>query len=481
MIKKIVDLKKINLLIFISFFPTFILRSNLNISEIIYTLFIFMAPALLINYFIAKKKLFNDKFFVLYLSLIITYGIDNHIGLWSGIIQPLRFDLRDIFGVIYIPGFIFLIIVVLLITYILLIAKGKFYNVILVFLLTIFIFNIFDQTKSHNKIVNFKKNTNNYYNNTAVVFIADEMSGITSFESLSDGGQQFTKQARKFFKKYEFEFYSDISSLNRHTLHSVSAYVNLTEDMNTRIKHVEASKNYFMEYELKKSSLFEKFNDVSIFQNMHLNYCNFDSITKCESYSPFKNKKYLLGFKDTFLTKIISIWKINGSITAALTWRSLRQIRLIDSILEPEGHKTSFNDLFDNLKKDIESKNYDLIYVHSLVPHRPFGFNKNCNYDGGKSVLNRYKYKAYKDSVEQHNLERNCVLLFFSKFLDDLESSNLINNIDLTILSDHGARTKRKDPTSELSVIYARKNSKTIFKEIKIPKISHRVFVNQFK
>ena len=61
MIKKVVDLKKINLLIFISFFPTFILRSNLNISEIIYTLFIFMAPALLINYFLLEKK--NNKQF----------------------------------------------------------------------------------------------------------------------------------------------------------------------------------------------------------------------------------------------------------------------------------------------------------------------------------------------------------------------------------------------------------------------------------
>ena len=57
-----INLKKINFLIIISFFPIFITRSNLNIHEIIYTLFIFMVPALLINYFIVKKKLLS-KFF----------------------------------------------------------------------------------------------------------------------------------------------------------------------------------------------------------------------------------------------------------------------------------------------------------------------------------------------------------------------------------------------------------------------------------
>jgi hypothetical protein len=114
-----------------------------------------------------------------------------------------------------------------------------------------------------------------------------------------------------------------------------------------------------------------------------------------------------------------------------------------------------------------------------MVPHRPYGFNEECNYDGSKSVLNRYT--STKDAIEQHNLERGCFLLYFSKFLDDLKKNNLIKNIDLTILSDHGARIKLGDPTSELSVFYARKNSKTSFKEIKIPSISHRVFANQFK
>ena len=111
-------LKKTNLLIFISFFPVFIFRSNLNFYEIIYSISIFTIPFFLINYLLVKKKILNNVFFRFYLSLIIIYGADNHLGLWSGIIQPLRYTLIDIFGIIYVPGLILFISLVILTYYI---------------------------------------------------------------------------------------------------------------------------------------------------------------------------------------------------------------------------------------------------------------------------------------------------------------------------------------------------------------------------
>ena len=63
-----INLRKTNYLVFISFFPVFIFRSNLNINEIIYTLLIFIGPILLMNYLIFKKKLLNRFFFISYSS-----------------------------------------------------------------------------------------------------------------------------------------------------------------------------------------------------------------------------------------------------------------------------------------------------------------------------------------------------------------------------------------------------------------------------
>mgnify|MGYP001162798103 FL=1 len=472
------SLKKTNFLIFISFFPVFIFRSNLSINEIIITIFFFIVPALLINTLLIRKEILKNFFLRLYLSIIIIYGIDNHLGLWNGLILPFKHDIIDFFGIIYVPGIILFFSLSLLTSYFILIGKEKFYNVILVFLFTIFIFGIFDQTKSFSGVNSFKKNVNKKYNETDVVIVFDEMAGINSFESFNDTTSTVIPYIKKFFKKYNFQFYNDVESLSRNTAASMSALLNFSEDTTIRERVLNKSPNYFTEYELTKNVFFNKYKDVSIYQNTHIDLCNFKNISKCESYNPFLKKLYLKGFKDTYFTKIISIWKLNGSISSILVWRSLRQLRLIDSILEPEGHKISFPNLFKSLEVDIISKKYDLIFVHTLVPHRPYGFDTKCNYDGSLSLTNRY-FSVTK-MVKQHNIERKCTFFYLDNFLKKLKKINLIDSVNLTILSDHGSRIKRtKD--SDLPSIFAFRNKKTIYKEIKEKKILHNLFIEHFK
>jgi len=193
--------------------------------------------------------------------------------------------------------------------------------------------------------------------------------------------------------------------------------------------------------------------------------------------SPFNERNYVEGFKDTFLTKIVSLWKLNGSIISTLTWRTLREIRAIDSLLDPEGQKASFNDLFFNIEKDINSKNYDLIFVHTLVPHKPYGFNDNCNYDGKLSLGNTFFSTNKK--INQHNKERICVLFFLNNFLQNLQKNENLENIKLTLMSDHGARII-DDEASNLSVIYAYKDKQTKYKEFNKETTSQKIFISRY-
>ena len=472
------NLKKTNFLIFICFFPTFIFRSNLSISEIIFTLSIFLAPILIINNVIIKKEILNSFFFKFYLSLITAFGIDNHLGLWNGVIQPLRYDLIDFFGIIYIPGLLLLIFILVLINFIVLIGKDKFFNVILIFLCTIFLFGIFDQTKSYKKVKNFIIENDITYNKTKLIIVFDEMSGLTSFESSNYGGSKFNTFARKFFKKHNFEFYSDVESVTNNTGASLSAMFNFTESPITRDEVLKKSSSFFHEYELTKNIFFNKYKDIAIYQSIHIDFCNPTNVSKCESYNPYTQKNFLNGFKDSYLSKIVSIWKLNGSIVSALIWRSLREVRVIDSLLEPEGHKAAFQSLFQSIEKDIYSKKFDLIFVHTLVPHLPYGFDPNCNYDGARSIGNRYLSESEK--VKQHNIGRKCTLVYLDIFLENLKANKAIGSIDLTILSDHGARiVKRKD--SQVSSIYAIKNDKTKYREIIEKSILQRLFIQYFR
>ena len=411
------------------------------------------------------------------MSLIIVYGIDNHLGLWSGFIIPFKTIIIDIFKIIYIPGIILFISLCILISYLILIGKNKFLYSILCFLFTIFLFNIFDNTKSYHAINNFIKDKNKRYLKTNLVIIFDEMAGLSSFESLNDDKYDINTYIKTFFKKHDFEFYSDVKSASRNTGVSVSSLLNFTGSK-IHDQFFNKSSSYFLEYELSQNLFFDKYKNISVFQNMHIDFCKNNNVSKCHSYNPFIKKDFLNGFKDNYLTKIISIWKLNGSISSIIIWRSLRAVRVIDSILEPEGHKASFQQFFKSLERDIVSKKYDLIFAHTLVPHTPYGFDKNCNYNGSLSVNNRYL--SIPQKVKQHNLERKCTFDFLDAFLKNLKINNTLDSVNLTILSDHGAKIL-KTPDSTLPAIYAFRNEKTNYKEIKEKKILQELFSQNFK
>ena len=105
------------------------------------------------------------------------------------------------------------------------------------------------------------------------------------------------------------------------------------------------------------------------------------------------------------LSKIISSWSLNGSIIGKFVWRSLKQINLINSTLEPEGEKLFIENILNYSAIDLLSKKFDLVFMHLLVPHKPYGFNKKCNYETKLSNLNIFMTK--EEHILQHNIERN--------------------------------------------------------------------------
>ena len=132
------------------------------------------------------------------------------------------------FTVIYYPAFGLLVFLIIIFYIVITFSNKRFLNVILIFLSTIFLFSIVDQNKSYKNLKDYNTPINSEYNNTDVVIILDEMSGLNSYESKTPIGITFDTKAREFFKKYNFEYYSDIKSISRGTKDSVSSLVNLT-------------------------------------------------------------------------------------------------------------------------------------------------------------------------------------------------------------------------------------------------------------
>ena len=195
---------KNNLIFFFSFFPVFAIKSNFSNLEYSITalFFIFL---LFLNYYLIKN-LNNKKFYqAFYLSLIFTIGIDNHLGLFSGLIQSNINFFFKFFEIIYIPAFLTLCLIFLVILMICIKSDiNKITHIFFVTIAALFLFSIIDDTKSYKKIPFFEKKNNKRFDQSTLVLIWDEMSGLNSLSSKTSEGKIVDINFRELFDKYHF-------------------------------------------------------------------------------------------------------------------------------------------------------------------------------------------------------------------------------------------------------------------------------------
>ena len=336
-----------NFLFIFSLFPIFILKSNFSLEEYFLALSIFFLLFLvnffLINYF-KNKKLYILN--IIYLSFIITYGIDNLVGLHNALIAENLDFLKRIFFIIYIHSVILFFIIFILIFF----SFKKFDNkklkiIYIVFILSLFSFNLIDDTKSYKKINMYDKNSDQIFNNKTVILILDEMSGLNSLSSSTKSGKIFNNYAENFFKEHNFTYYTNSFSISQNSGSSISSLLNFGDytEKHLRDKVLKKSANYFYEYDLVENKLFKNFKSISIFQNIHINYCKNKNINKCYTYNPFELDK--LKVEVDFFSKYISLWHLNGSIVSKILWKLTKMFGLITSIVEPDGQKVFIKEI----------------------------------------------------------------------------------------------------------------------------------------
>ena len=303
------------------------------------------------------------------------------------------------------------------------------------------------------------------------------MSGINSYESKTPEGKKFNKHLFDLAKKNNLTVYENIFSNNEFTLKSLGSLLNFEDKI--ILKNIIQKRQNFMKITLIKNKFFDEFKNISAYQSVHLNYCNHINIKKCKSFNPFEKKDYIKGFKDNKLTHLINAWKFDGSITSLFVWRILRQFDLIDVTISPQGEKASLPFLFDQIKDDMSSKKFDLILAHTLVPHKPYGYNSQCNYVGKKSLGNYNNSLSIEKHTLYHNIDRTCTIKFIDEFLDEIKREK-INYKKIYFLSDHGSRNIMDNPLSSLSVIYFTKEKSKKYKNIKKKSILQTEFKKDF-
>ena len=216
------SLRLSKIFVLVSFFPIWIFRSELHFIEILISILVFLVPPYLIFIYFFNENNYQNKrkLFLLFLSIIIFYGIDNHLGLKSGLIGW-NADLGTflIRGSIVIPASILIIFGIINLNL-------KFINVFFIFVITITVFNLFDQTKSSKKILNFEKQNKYKPKETVVILILDEMSGFNSIESETIEGKKFNNFSKKILAKFNFNIFENAETVSAGTIVSIPNALN---------------------------------------------------------------------------------------------------------------------------------------------------------------------------------------------------------------------------------------------------------------
>ena len=126
--------------------------------------------------------------------------------------------------------------------------------------------------------------------------------------------------------------------------------------------------------------------------------------------------------------------------------RFLVELNLIHLSNSPRTNKAYFEKDLSKLFEVIKNEKYDLYFAHFLVPHKPFGFDRKCNYKNFPALNFDPIFMQ-----TQHNNEIYCTNLFLNNFFDKMKKLANFNDFKIIIVSDHGARNSL-DPKDFFSV-----------------------------
>ena len=467
---------------FICLFPTWIFFKEITFYEKLsyFTPFLFFYLALFYFY---RKNFFN-KIKVINTSIITVFSLDQNLLLNLNFVKPNFATLNKILPNIYFADIFLILLLFFFSILLILFQKENAIKIIMSFILVIFLFNLYETIVNKKKIINFDNSnliSKNYSKKKTLFIILDEMSGMNSISNKFENGNQFIDEMTNFSKINDLHLYTNTFSISDHSKIAVSYIVNFEDkldNVNSTSKFIAKSTQYFNDYDVKQNKLFDEFNSISVIQSVHLNFCTHPKVKTCYQFNPYlTNDLYLNGFKNNKLTKFLSLWKIEGSSSAKIFWRIFRQIGLTDSILEPEAHKVFLPSFFFEIKKNLSSNKYDLVFAHILAPHIPYGFEKNCNYNGQLSLFNTYM--TNEEKYIQHNIERICMIKLLDKFLENIKKNKDYNKTNIIIASDHASRIS----SDRYSTIFLTKIGKSDYlknnEKISIQSLLKKIFSNE--
>jgi len=493
-IKYVLEKKLVNTILFValSIFPIWLFKSSFDFNwVVIHFLIIFCIPLFLISfslknvdgYYTSSKLTIIQN---LIISSTILYGLDQHIGLW----EVVNYFIHKGKG-LYVVAIILIISLWFIIFYMI---KKSYFKYIFILLIVTFSHNLISQDKNLKRLestisFNYYSDTNLMINESRdevkpiLFIILDEMNGMGSLDIEIKNYEKAKKSYLDIVNIHKFKIYPNSYTLFETTSHSIPRMLNFDNSMTNpdADNYVSDHDEYFFTKKLIKNRLFDSLDNKKIYvrQSRGIDYCNNINVVRCDTFDPL-SKKILkeVDYTNPIFSEFISKFSYQNSIFSRFLSRFLVESNFITLSNSPRSDKAYFEKDLSKLFEVIKNEKYDLYFAHFLVPHKPFGFDKKCNYKNFRILnLNSTFMKT------QHNNEIYCTNLFLNNFLNKMQRLDNYSDFKIIIVSDHGARNT-SEPKDAFSVVALVKDSmQQPFIDEKIISVQNVVsdFFNQVK
>jgi len=357
-----------------------------------------------------------------------------------------------------------------------------------------FSYNLISQDKNLKRLestisFNYYSDTNLMINESRdevkpiLFIILDEMNGIGSLDIEIKNYEKAKKSYLDIVNTHKFKIYPNSYTLFETTSHSIPRMLNFDNSLTNpgTDNYISEHDEYFFTKKLIKNRLFDSLDNKKIYvkQSRGIDYCNNINVVRCDTFDPL-SKKILkeIDYINPIFSEFISKFSYQNSIFSRFLSRFLVELNFITLLNSPRSDKAYFEKDLSKLFEVIKNEKYDLYFAHFLVPHKPFGFDKKCNYKNFKILnLNSTFMKT------QHNNEIYCTNLFLNNFLNKMQRLDNYSDFKIIIVSDHGARNT-SEPKDAFSVVALVKDSmQQPFIDEKIISVQNVVsdFFNQVK
>lgn len=297
-----------------------------------------------------------------------------------------------------------------------------------------------------------EKNTKNSNLPPYIEIVLDEHIGI---EGISKENDHLAASLRDKYLNLGFKVYGKAYSRDFRSIASFASFLNFKpiEDLQPLILH-DYKKD---KHTLTKNALFEELSkqgySIHVLQSSYLDLCtkkeNF-KLAECITYkhtAPIPGNPSLNSLERSIglLEQIFKKLHLDFTrIERSTIWRKLNLPQLeTQIILAPSTAAFQAFDRVLELAKKADKNN--AYFIHLLLPHDPYVFNKDCKYRGQAED----KTNAYFEQV-------SCSHLLIDRFLNVLAKNPAATDSTIIIHGDHGSRIE--EPDVRLNYVFTQEN-----------------------